>query len=157
MKPVLGVLAAASIVTAAMAGGHAASPARIDVKGMTVIVNHKHEHRPLKQVWNDVDQPTHFRCAGAAGCLVVIQAMVEMSYSTTTWRVCASVAGNVASPGCPQQGDGNHFYSTTGDVLQSAQVGPGAHVLQTRIGLPPKTPVHLSLRRWEVHYTIYEQ
>lgn len=156
MKTLLGVLAFVSIAASAAAADATSSSTRVAVTGTTVIVNHGIKHRPLGHGWFRIDSPTTFTCVGAAGCLVTIQAMVELSNSQRNWVICSTVDDKKASPGCPVQDDANNLFGATGNTLQSAEVAAGSHTLLTRMQLR-EDDASTMLKRWEVHYTIYEQ
>jgi hypothetical protein len=109
-----------------------------------------------------IDSKKTIDCISSKGCVLLLQAMVEVANKGTpsAWAICVLVDKSVlgANPNCPVQGtlppSGTSPADTeTGNVQQSAIVKKGKHTVQTGIFVNVKVKVG----SWQTTYTLLKE
>ena len=96
----------------------------------------------------DIDRPATFDCDTADGCLIMIEAVMDMRSASAA--ICAYVDGDSARPSC---GVANGV-GLNGVLLQSKEVGQGRHSVQIK-AQPGDGPYSGYIGPWGVKYTLY--
>ena len=143
---------------ASAAAGARADTISITPTSMSIVINRGDGGR-LEAGNNTIDGPTALHCAGAAGCLVVMQATIGITVSDAQWNICAFLDGARVATDCAIQGAGIPLEANTGNTMQSVLISQGDHVMKTKVHVHPlgSGQVLPHLKPWEIHYTVYEQ